>query len=104
MKDLITDAIMKKLAETLQALGGARTLFGDPIRFNGEEIVPVARVSVLLSAAADGAGGGNAGLASFAQLSKGGGGGNAEAGVRVLVEPVGFLRGTADGPVFCPLP
>lgn len=39
MKDLITDAISKKLSTTLESIGGARALYGDPITFNGEQIV-----------------------------------------------------------------
>ena len=104
MKDLISDAISKKLAGTLDAIGGARALYGDPISFNGEQIVPVARVSVILSAGAEGAGSGNSGIGgSLAGLAKGGGGGSADAGIRVVIEPVGFLRPGADGPVFCAL-
>ena len=104
MKDLITDAISKKLAATLEAIGGARALYGDPISFNGEQIIPVARVAVVLSAAADGAGGGDAGLTGgIRNMAKGGGGGKADASIQVSIEPLGFLRAGADGPVFCPL-
>lgn len=104
MKDLLTDAIAKKFTATLESVGGVRALYGDPIDFNGEQIVPVARVTVTLGAGADGSGGGNAGLTgSIANMAKGGGGGNAEASVKVVIEPVGFLRATAQGPVFVPL-
>jgi len=104
MKDLITDAISKKLSATLESIGGARALYGDPITFNGEQIVPVARVTVLLSAGADGSGAGNAGLTGgITNMAKGGGGGKADASVQVSIEPIGFLRATGDGPVFCPL-
>lgn len=104
MKDLITDALTQKLATTLEAMGGARALYGDPIAFNGETIVPVARVSVRLSASAEGSGSGNAGLGgALAQKALGGGGGAAGAGVDVRIEPVGFLRSTPQGPVFVAL-
>lgn len=104
MKDLITDAISRKLAATLESVGGARALYGDPIAFNGEQIIPVARVTVTLAAGADGSGGGNAGLTGgIANMARGGGGGNAEASVKVAIEPVGYLRATAQGPVFVPL-
>jgi uncharacterized spore protein YtfJ len=103
MKEFLTDALSKKFASTLESVGGAKALYGDPIPFNGEEIIPVARVTVLLSAVAEGSGGGNSGLGGFSGLAKGGGGGNAEAGVKVLIEPVGFLRATASGPVFVAL-
>jgi uncharacterized spore protein YtfJ len=104
MKDLITDAISKKLSATLESVGGARALYGDPIMFNGEQIVPVAKVTVLLSAGADGSGGGNAGLTGgITNMAKGGGGGKADASVQVSIEPVGFLRATADGPRFVSL-
>ena len=104
MKDLITDAISKKLAGTLEAIGGAKALYGDPITFNGELIIPVARVSVVLSASAEGSGGGNSGLGgSLASMARGSGGGTADAGIKVTIEPVGYLRSTPQGPVFCPL-
>jgi hypothetical protein len=112
MKDLITDAIQKKLSATLEAVGGVRALYGDPITFNGEQIVPVARIVVSLSAGAEGSGGGNAGIggalggfgkAGGNNAAKGGGGGNAEAGIRVAIEPAGFLRSTPQGPQFVPL-
>ena len=104
MKDILTDAISKKLSATLESLGGAKALYGDPIAFNGEQIVPVARITVVLSAEAEGSGGGNAGLTGgISNLAKGGGGGNAGAAVRVTIEPVGYLRGAEEGTVFCPL-
>lgn len=104
MKDLITDAISKKLAGALEAIGGAKALYGDPIPFNGEQIIPVARVRVSLSASAEGGGGGNSGLGgSLASMAKGSGSGTADAGVNMIIEPVGYLRSTPEGPVFCPL-
>ena len=104
MKDLITDAISKKLAATLESIGGAKALYGDPIEFNGEQIIPVARVTVTLAAGADGSGGGNAGLTgNITNMAKGGGGGKADASVNVSIEPVGYLRSSKDGPVFCPI-
>lgn len=102
MKDLITDAISKKLAATLESIGGAKALYGDPIDFNGEQIIPVARITVTLAAGADGSSGGNAGLTgSITNMAKGGGGGKADASVNVSIEPVGYLRSTSAGPVFC---
>jgi uncharacterized spore protein YtfJ len=104
MRDLITDAISKKLAATLESIGGAKALYGDPIDFNGEQIIPVARITVTLAAGADGSGSGNAGLSgSIANMAKGGGGGKADASVNVSIEPVGYLRSSKDGPVFCPI-
>lgn len=104
MKDLITDAISKKLAATLESIGGAKALYGDPIDFNGEQIIPVARITVTLAAGADGSGGGNAGLTgSVTNMAKGGGGGKADASVNVSIEPVGYLRSTSAGPAFCPI-
>jgi uncharacterized spore protein YtfJ len=104
MKDLITDAISKKLATTLESIGGAKALYGDPIDFNGEKIIPVARITVTLAAGADGSGGGNAGLTGgITNMAKGGGGGKADASISVRIEPVGYLRSSKDGPVFCPI-
>lgn len=101
MKDLITEAITKRLSQALESTGGAKALYGEPITFNGEQIVPVARIVITLSAGAEGAGGGNAGITGgIASLAKGGGGGNAEAGVRIAIEPAGYLRATANGPQF----
>lgn len=102
MKDLITDAISKKLGATLEAIGGARALYGEPIEFNGEQIVPVARITVALAAGADGSGGGNTGLGGgISNMAKGAGGGKADASVQVSIEPLGYLRQGSDGPVFC---
>jgi uncharacterized spore protein YtfJ len=109
MKEFLTDAIQKKISNglealnSLEALGGIRALYGAPIAFtNGEEIIPVGRISLTLAAGAEGAGGGSSGLAS-SLLAKGGGGGNADASIKIAIEPVGYLRSTAAGPVFCPL-
>lgn len=104
MKDLITDAISKKLAGTIESVGGAKAVFGEPVTFNGEQIVPVARIVISLAVAAEGSGGGNAGVTgALSNLAKGGGGGNAEAGIRVTVEPVGYLKASPGGPVFVAL-
>jgi uncharacterized spore protein YtfJ len=104
MKDILTEAITKKLTATLESIGGAKALYGDPIMFNGEQIVPVAKITVVLSAGAEGSGGGNTGLAgSITGLAKGSGGGAADTTVRVTIEPIGYLRATPNGPVFCPL-
>ena len=104
MKDLLSDAVAKKLNATLEAVGGVRALYGDPVTFNGEEIIPVARVSITLGADAEGSGGGDSGAsARLNSMAKGGGGGKAKASTRVDIEPVGFLRAGADGPVFVPL-
>lgn len=103
MNTLLTDAIMKKLGTTLESIGGAQALYGDPITVNGEQIVPVARITVSLTAGAEGSGGGQAGLPGIGQLTKGGGGGNTEAAVRIVIEPVGYLQTTPNGLVFCPL-
>ena len=101
MKDLITDAIKDKLGATLESLGGATAIYGDPITFNGEQIVPVARVVVRLNADADGKGGGDAGLTGgIKNMAKGGGGGKAGAGIDIAIEPAGFLRKGNDGPEF----
>ncbi len=104
MKDFLTDALTQKLAATLESVGGARALFGDPIPFNGETIIPVGRVTVQLSATAEGSGGGQSGLSGLSVLPKGGGGGTAGAGVKVTVEPVGYLRSTPSGPQYVALP
>lgn len=101
MKDLITEAIQKKLGATLESVGGASALFGDPITFNGEDIVPVARIVIQLNADADGQGGGDAGLTGgIRNMAKGSGGGKAGAGIQVTLEPVGFVRQGQDGPEY----
>ena len=99
MKEFLTDALQKKISSTLEALGGVKSLYGVPIAFNGEEIIPVGRISLMLAAGAEGFGGGNSGIAS-SLLAKGGGSGNAEAVIKIVMEPLGYLRGTEAGPVF----
>jgi len=107
MKDLLTDALSKKVASALAATGGVNALYGDPVRVGDEEIVPVGRITLELAATADadGSGGGKAGLAKLGTLPSGGGGGKAgaNAGVRVLVEPMGYLRSGSQGPEFVAL-
>lgn len=101
MKELITDALNKKLMAALEATGGVRALYGDPIVFQGEEIVPVARIVLKLAAGAEGSGGGDAGVQKlFGNAAKGSGCGHAEAGLQISIEPVGYLRAGKDGPVF----
>lgn len=96
MKDLITDALQKKLEAALSATGGVKALYGDPITVDGKTIVPVARVRLVLQANAEGEGGGRAGLKNpLSSGAKGGGGGVAGAGVEIIIEPAGFL--TPDG-------
>ena len=107
MKELLTDALSKKVAAALTASGGVQALYGEPITVGDEQVVPVGRITVELSANADaeGSGGGKAGLPGLGKLTSGGGGGNAGAGagIRIHVEPLGFLRSTQDGPVFVSL-
>lgn len=97
MKELITDALQKKIGATLESLGGARAVFGDPVEFNGEQVIPVAHICVQLTADADGQGGGGAGVASaLSNRARGGGSGTAAAGIRVTIEPAGVLRQEGD--------
>jgi uncharacterized spore protein YtfJ len=101
MKDFLSDAVAKKISQTLESTGGARALFGEPVTLDGMEVVPVARVSIVLGASADGSGGGNAGASGRLKgLAKGSGGGQADASVRIDIEPMGYLTGSADGPAF----
>ncbi len=102
MKDLITDAVSKKISSTLEGLGGAQALYGDPVTLDGEELIPVARVRVELSSAADGEGGGDT-AGGLSALAKGSGGGNASAGVQIHIEPLGVIRSGKNGPEFAPL-
>lgn len=101
MKELLTDALNKKLLAVLEATGGVRSLYGDPVYWHGEEIVPVARIALKLSAGAEGAGSGDAGVQKlFGNAAKGGGGGHVEAGIQILIEPVGYLRAGEGGTQF----
>ena len=103
MKDWLSDAIREKVSATLESTGGMRAVYGDPVSLNGEEIVPVGRVTITLGADATGSGGGDSGVGAGGKLSsmaKGSGGGDAAASVRIDVEPVGFVRSTANGPEF----
>lgn len=102
MKDLISEALTKKLSTTLESVGGAKALFGEAIDLNGQAIVPVGKISITLKAEATGSGGGHAGGISggLASLSKGGGGGNADAAIHIEIVPVGYVCQDDSGPVF----
>jgi uncharacterized spore protein YtfJ len=101
MKELITEALQKRIGTTLESLGGASAVFGDPIEFNGEQVIPVARIRVQLSADADGEGGGGAGIASaISNRARGAGSGSAAAGIEVSIEPAGVLRKDGDALAF----
>ena len=102
MKDIISEALSRQVAMALDASGGVRALYGEPISYGDEEIVPIARITLELTANAEGSGSGKSGLAALAR-SSGGGGGTAGAGVRVHIDPVGFLRQQAGELVFVPL-
>ena len=101
MKDKLGDSIGQKISGALKETGGARVLFGDPVRLDGMDVVPVGRVTVVLGADAEGSGGGDA--AALAALAKGGGGGNAGASMRIEVEPTGYLYIGENGPDFVSL-
>ena len=97
MKDLITDALQKKLEATLAATGGVKAIYGDPITVDGKTIVPVARIRLVLQAAAEGEGGGRSALKNpLGAGALGSGGGVAGAGVVVIIEPAGFLSPDGD--------
>lgn len=100
MKDIISEAISKKLSSTLETVGGAKALFGEAVTLNGEEIIPVARIRIELGAAADGSGSGDAGFGGLKSFSKGGGGGKADAGIQIAIEPAGYVKSTTNGPEF----
>ena len=102
MKDIISEALGRQVAMALDASGGVRALYGEPISYGDEEIVPIGRITLELGANAEGSGGGKSGLASLGR-SSGGGGGTAAAGVRVHIEPLGFLRQHEGELVFVPL-
>lgn len=101
MKDVISEAIRKKVSSAMEATGGVQAVYGDPVSLNGEEVIPVARVVIHLGAAAKGGGSGNSGAsAGLSSMAKGGGSGDADASVRIDIEPLGFLRSTGQGPEF----
>lgn len=104
MKDIFSDAIREKVSAALQSSGGIQALYGDPVELDGEEIIPVGRISITLGAAGKGGGSGDSGAsAKLGSMAKGGGGGDADASVRIDIEPVGFIRKTPDGPAFSSL-
>ena len=103
MKDLLTDALQKKVSAALSATGGVNALYGEPVKIGNDEVVPVGRIAIELSANAQGGGSGKTGVAALSKLSaapSGGGEGDAAAGVRIVIEPVGYLRAGANGPEF----
>jgi len=104
MKDIISDEIKKKLSMTIESVVSTNMLFGDPIELNGEQLIPVAKIVINLSARAEGSGGGNAGLkGSLASLAKGGGEGQAGSGVKITVEPLGLISSKSGEPKLIPL-
>lgn len=104
MKDVISDAIRRKVSSAIEATGGVKAVYGDPVKLNGEEVIPVARITITLGAAASGGGSGDSGAsAKLSSMAKGGGRGDADASVRIHIEPIGFLRSTDQGPEFCSL-
>lgn len=102
IKALITRELSEQLANALELTGGMKTLFGDPVAFNGREIVAVGRITIKLTAEAEGLGHGNTyGMPSgMKNLAKGSGGGSATSGVQVTVEPVGYLSVDSNGTKF----
>lgn len=86
--EVLQDAVARKLGIMMDALGGARALYGEPVRLNGEEIIPVARISIELGV--------DPGRPVVSV-----GRGAREAPLRVVIESVGFLQSGPDGPVFC---
>lgn len=99
MKNLIKDAVAEKLTATLEGVGGAAALYGDPVALDGRELIPVARIRIELATHAEGEGGGKAGLASALRNSADGKGeGNASAGVTIHIEPVGVILNGEHGP------
>lgn len=98
MKELITEELKKKLTAGLDSVG-ADQLFGSPIELSGETVVPVAKIQIELNAAAKGSGGGTAGLkGTLSNATKGDGGGDANAGVKISIEPSGFISTNSGKP------
>src|SRR5690606_41757589 len=50
MKDLLTDALQKKVSAALSATGGINALYGEPVKIGNDEVVPVGRIAIELSA------------------------------------------------------
>lgn len=112
MKDLITESITNQIQSALKAAHGAESTFGAPIDFQGKSIIPVARVTIILNAQSSGGGGGNIenkesasknekfGIAS---MLGGGGSGNADAGIKIEITPIGFISEQNGNPVFNPI-
>lgn len=88
-EEVLQDAVARKLGIMMDALGGARALYGEPVKLNGEEIIPVARISIEL------------GADTARPVMSVGRRPAPEAPLRVVIESVGFLQSGPDGPVFC---
>lgn len=100
MKELLIEAFSKQLSETIASSGGAKAVFGDVIHLDGKEIVPVAQISIHLSASAIGSGAGESGLSAFGSMNSGGGQGAAGAGIDIEITPLGYIKSGDVEPEF----
>ena len=77
-----------KLRRLVDALGGAKLCYGEPVQVGATKVIPVARVR----------GGGGGGFGRDGEDTGGGGGGWLDA------QPMGFIQVTADGARFGQIP
>ena len=101
---ILSDNLAASITKSIESLGGARAVFGEPIKAGDTQIIPVARIR---ASAAEGQGGGDiaqsGGTRLLGQKLGGGGGGKAGAGVTIDIEPVGYIENAAGQTRYCTL-
>lgn len=104
---ILSDNLAASITKSIESLGGARAVFGEPIKAGDTQIIPVARIRIQLASAAEGQGGGDiaqsGGTRLLGQKLGGGGGGKAGAGVTIDIEPVGYIENAAGQTRYCTL-
>ncbi len=85
------EAVITQVAQTIQKEANISAVFGEPKKLDEHTIIPVARVKITISA--------GGGMGSGPETTKAGGAGGGGA-LLVEVEPIGFIRDGAEGPMF----
>lgn len=89
--------LMKELADRIESTANVRAVFGEPVGEGPNIIIPVARVTVR-----GGGGGGSDPTAGDELTGRRGKGSGMGLGLNITTAPVGYIKRTADGPVFVP--
>lgn len=95
-KDVDIHEVLQDVSQNIEKTANAKTVFGDPIKFENRTIIPVATVSVT------GGGGGGFGMEKAkakGPFGKGGGG-----GLHMESKPIGYIEITEEGAKFISTP